>query len=433
MKNSGKYLVFVIELVFILLWLSGKSSINYLIKFPLQSSIQLMAILGFSLLSINFILTTRLRILEKLFGGLDKVYLFHKKVGKYAYFFVVCHFSLIFISALPEWSLVKHYFLTPGNPYFFGVVASLIFDAVILFTLVIKIPYHIWKLVHQSMGLVLVIAIIHMLNAGTDVKTNGILQFALVLVSSLGLLAYIYKVFLYKYLAAKQLYIIDSVKIINDVTEIVLKSDKPLSTIYPGQFVFISVLKHPSITSEPHPFTVSAASDGISVRISAKQSGDWTKTLSQLKPGNQVMVYGPYGQFAERYLTAKSNSRQVWIAGGIGVTPFISLLQHAAQNTAAPQIDFFYSVKSATDLIYDQQIKALATQSTKINYHIYNVEKEKSFLNADKVMQIAKVDQSKDLTIFMCAPMPMMKALADQFVKSGAMPAKIVYEEFSLK
>ena len=78
------------------------------------------------------------------------------------------------------------------------------------------------------------------------------------------------------------------------------------------------------ILREPHPFTISSAPHEPDVRLSIKSSGDWTQHLHEhLESGARAFVDGPYGEF--NYKTG--GHRQIWIAAGIGITPFLSWIR----------------------------------------------------------------------------------------------------------
>lgn len=110
----------------------------------------------------------------------------------------------------------------------------------------------------------------------------------------------------------------------------------------PGQFVFI--------TFDPregaHPFTIASADHGDrTISFQIKALGDYTRTLNQrLSVGQSVTVEGPYGRFDLGRIDRQA--RQVWIAGGIGVTPFLAWLEALrASPEFAPAADLHYCTR----------------------------------------------------------------------------------------
>lgn len=98
-----------------------------------------------------------------------------------------------------------------------------------------------------------------------------------------------------------------------------------LAARWPGQF---AVLRVPDLAgmNEPHPFTLSGAAVAgtMPVQCTIKEAGDFTRAFLQLAPGTQVLVEGPYGKFLHDVWQHK---KLALLAGGVGVTPFMSLLR----------------------------------------------------------------------------------------------------------
>ncbi|AQR64099.1 ferric reductase [Aquaspirillum sp. LM1] len=105
-----------------------------------------------------------------------------------------------------------------------------------------------------------------------------------------------------------------------------------------GQFAFFTF--HPD--EGAHPFTLASAWQADEPRLSivVKALGDYTATLAtRLKVGNAVQVEGPYGRFT----FAGDAHRQIWVGGGIGITPFLARLQALAAHHDGKAIDLFYA------------------------------------------------------------------------------------------
>ena len=88
-----------------------------------------------------------------------------------------------------------------------------------------------------------------------------------------------------------------------------------------------------------HPFTISSAPHEDVVRVTVKALGDYTSRLQELiEPGMPAVIGGPHGRFSHW----RGTERQVWIAGGVGVAPFLSWLR-ALDGQLPHRVDFFYS------------------------------------------------------------------------------------------
>lgn len=105
-----------------------------------------------------------------------------------------------------------------------------------------------------------------------------------------------------------------------------------------------------------HPFTISSSPQDKVLRFAVKALGDGTSELADIvRPGVPAVIGGPFGRFSHD----KGTSTQVWIAGGIGVTPFLSWLRALDAHPLRGRADFFYATASA-DPHYAQEVQALA-------------------------------------------------------------------------
>ena len=117
-------------------------------------------------------------------------------------------------------------------------------------------------------------------------------------------------------------YRVESVKAINDrVVAIEMAPRGRAMRFSPGQFVFVQFFQR-GISTEAHPFSVSSTPEDGRLRIVVKALGDYTSRLPALRRGAVARIEGPFGKFSHHNCP---NRKQVWIAGGIGITPFLSM------------------------------------------------------------------------------------------------------------
>ncbi|MFP3643396.1 FAD-binding oxidoreductase [Paraburkholderia sp. SIMBA_054] len=128
-----------------------------------------------------------------------------------------------------------------------------------------------------------------------------------------------------------------------------------------GHFAFVTF----DSAEGPHPFTISSSWHGdgrLSFHI--KGIGDYTSNLSQaLKVGDLVTVGGPYGRFD----FGGNKPRQIWIAGGIGITPFVARMQARVRHPDKRSVDLFYST-NAPDGEFIAKVRQLAAAA---NVHLH--------------------------------------------------------------
>jgi predicted ferric reductase len=176
---------------------------------------------------------------------------------------------------------------------------------------------------------------------------------------------------------------------------------------------------------EAHPFTVSSAPKEHDLRLTIKASGDWTTKLAQkLTVGTAAHIEGPFGTFSFGNMPSK---KQIWIAGGIGITPFLSMAR--ALQDPSYEIDLWYSVKQEKEMVSREEFVSLAQRIPSFRFHRL-VSDTDGYLTADRILEgHAGI---KDLCVMICGPEPMKNALSDQFRKRGVDAKKIFFERFNL-
>jgi predicted ferric reductase len=178
----------------------------------------------------------------------------------------------------------------------------------------------------------------------------------------------------------------------------------------PGQFV---VLAFGGFAGwQRHPFSVSGAAGDRRLEVTIKSEGDYTRTLvDRLRPGVPAKLAGPFGGFDYR----DGGREQIWIAAGIGITPFISWVR-SLDGTFDRDVDLYYSVRRASEAVYRQELEAAAKQDPSLSSHIVCTETDGRLAIADVLRTVAP-----DTTpwIYMCGPPTMMQAFAESFRRAG--------------
>jgi ferredoxin-NADP reductase len=90
-----------------------------------------------------------------------------------------------------------------------------------------------------------------------------------------------------------------------------------------GQFLIWRFLTGPG-WSRAHPYSLSAAPDGRSLRITVKELGDGSRLVRSLRPGTRVLVEGPYGRLTAR---PRTRAKLVFLGAGVGITPLRALAE----------------------------------------------------------------------------------------------------------
>ncbi len=311
-------------------------------------------LVAYTMLALTFVLSWRFRFVENAFGGLDKMYIVHAIVGSSAFVFMLIHPIFLVLKYIPDRVYLAAQYLLPGShrSINFGIAAS--FTTILLMMLTLyfkKMKYNKWKNTHTFFSLTFLFVAIHVFLIKWELATIYFPWYfvyaTIVAVAWLG--AYAYSI-LWRWANKHKVFEYQISKIIahNDkATEILLTTKGKKISYEAGQFAFFK-FKSDEVSSEPHPFSLASSSKSNNwVRVIMKHSGDFTNTLPRLCVGDSVMLEWPYGKFT---LNANSWLKQVWIAWGIGITPFIAMADELVYVNDV-KVDLYYLVRTQDDLI----------------------------------------------------------------------------------
>lgn len=385
---------------------------------------QIFGLVGMSLFSINLILAGRLKFLDKYFNGLDKVYANHSKIGAISFSMLLFHPLFLVVQYLLTSTKAAAMFFVPGNdvPVTWGIISLGLMILLIGFTFYIKLKYNVWKFSHKFMTGAFFLAVVHTMLISSDVSRNIMLRYYILLLAGAGLFVVVRKAYFDYFANNKFNYKVVNIKPLNkDIIEIEMEPLKERMIFTSGQFSFFTFLSN-GVSSESHPFSLSSSNNENNLKITVKNLGDYTGLLNNLRPEDGVLIDGPYGHFS--YVNVKSKN-QIWIAGGIGITPFFSMAKSLANDY---NIDFYYSVKEEGEAVYTKELQDISVKNPNFKFNLWSA-KDKGYINGGVVANLSGGVGDKD--IFLCGPPMLMESLKNQFVSLGVDINKIHYENFS--
>jgi predicted ferric reductase len=425
--SPGFFLTIFLILSSILLWLFHNPDS---IRNPIIALAKLNAFLAISTLSVNFILAARFKIFERLFYGLDRMYRVHKFIGRLSLFFILFHPIFLIMNSYPDTSRIIPLMLPVGPlEVTIGVIAVYLFLLLIILTVAINIPYHLWKLSHKGLGFVLFLAGCHALFAGSDINSFPPLKTYIIILVSVGILSWLYMLVFYKRFGPKFNVTIDKVVHLKKTTE--LYFTRPETFNYqPGQFVFTRFPVFEGF-KELFPFSISTDPSKKHIRLSIKQSGDYTSNIiPRLQKDDKAVIMGPYGRFGQRYL--KHDKNMIWIAGGIGITPFLSLAKHESLFPTNRNIHLIWVVRNQDEAFHDHELKEESLKNEKFTYDHWFSDEQGRITADDITKLIGGKEELRKRLIFMCGPPPMTYSLSKGFYKKGLSYRHIIFEDFNM-
>lgn len=378
--------------------------------------------IAFLLMTSSILLSTRLSVFEDWFGGLDRMYQVHRVAGVFAALTALVHFFSV-PKVLPAGVDPATNALVPSAPM--GMLALIFLVVGLFIALNRKIRYSRWRPTHKTMGLVYLLVIGHFMTApGIFFERFSASGLLLMAAAAVGVVSLFYSVFGMNRRTALE-FTIEAVNGLERATEVVLKPTGRMPDFKPGQFAFVEV--QGKGWPEPHPFTISSAPGEDRLRFTMKVLGDWTrKVREELQPGGKVLVRGPYGRFD----AAGAGSRQIWLAGGIGLTPFLSKLR-AMKKDDGRQIHLVYAAREAQDAIFLDELKERAAFLGNVTL-VPLFSDEGNFARVD-IMKQKLPDPLNTYEYFMCGPRPMTDGIMADLRKEGVRRNRIHTEAFEFR
>ncbi len=169
-----------------------------------------------------------------------------------------------------------------------------------------------------------------------------------------------------------------------------------------------------------HPYSLSAAPDGQSLRITVKDLGDHSSALALLKPGTRAFIEGPYGTLTA---DARLTDAVVLVAGGVGITPIRAILD---ELPAHAHVEVLYRAPRTDGVILHRELDAIA--SARPNTRIrYLVGTRRQFpLDARWLVWLVPWVAHGDL--YVCGPHDLERTVLDAAEVLG-MPAERIHTE----
>ncbi|MEB3216193.1 MAG: ferric reductase-like transmembrane domain-containing protein [Nostocales cyanobacterium 94392] len=368
----GAYLVIILLPLFILLLYPPTPSDERSVWLEFSAAL---GFIGLAMMAMQFALTARINRVEASYG-VDLILQFHRYTSIVAFFFILIHPIIVFIDN-PETLQLLNFIQAPWRARM-AVIATLALIAIIVTSIwrqKLKIPYESWRIAHGILAVILIgFALGHVLGVGNylglfwkAVLWSGITAAALWLL--------IYVRLVKPFFMKKKPYLVEAaIPQRGDVWNLVLRPRAHEGLNFqPGQFAWLTLEISPFRMRE-HPFSlVSSAEHPDRIEFGIKALGDFTKTIKDVKPGTKAYLDGPYGVFTtDRY---ENTAGFVFIAGGIGITPLMSMLLTLAERKDDRPILLIYASKTWEDITYREEIEDL---KDKLDLTVIHVLREAS-------------------------------------------------------
>ncbi len=444
LSSKTRFVLGGICLLILLLLLAGAISIPFVFDSPslryklgfkktLLRTGQIFGTVAATLLLLQLVLSARLKLLDRIFA-LNRLYIFHRvnavAVGLLALLHPLLVFSTTDLSNIPV--ELKYWPEAVGG---FLLLLLWLVIASGIWRLFLDIHFDRWWLFHRiATFLAAVLMVLHILFA-CEIFEQGLPRTGLFMISGVYIL-FLGWVKVKPLLRNKAPFLINSIARAG-VDAYAVEFAPPQKTSFrytPGQFAFIT-FRSKNLSSEEHPFTISSTpTRPENLLFTIRCSGDWTNQIGRLQPGEKAVLDGPYGQFS--HLAAGLHCELVMIAGGIGITPMLSMLRYMADKNDERSITLIWSNRTRKDIVFADEFDELERNLKGLRVlHVFTRESKEAGgggrLDEDQLDTLLQ-DCSRQSAVFICGPPVMMAEMRRILPKIGFSHNTIYWEKFGL-
>lgn len=375
---------------------------------------------GCGLLLASLLLMLRESWLAERLGGLERMYAWHHRLGTLAYVLLLAHPLALALDNLAEspaqaWALLSP--LAQGWPLWFGWLGLLGLMLGMAASFARRLPYPLWRGLHALLAVAILFGCLHLWLLGLGPS------FFFVLLLSLLFLGWRF-LRIDSSLAARPYLVSQVQQVAAGIVEIALRPLGVPIAARPGQFALVGFGNGGAFQGdgEYHPYTICAVDPEGHLRLAIKALGDCTRHLQTLEIGVAARVQGAFGDF----LLDRPQSPQLWLAGGIGLTPFLAVLRDQPL-TQPTQLFYFY--RQPEDAAYVEELQALAAAQPLLELHVQCGDLDAAALAGRLPARAALAGH----VAFLCGPPGFLASAVGVLEQRGVAPANIHFERFDFR
>lgn len=381
------------------------------------------------LMAWSFVLAIRVKAMERFFGGLDSMYRVHRWAGTLAVVAMFLHtqnepeIENGIAGASNSMAEAAESLAGAGEVMLYGLVLA---------SIVRWLPYRWWRWSHKLLGIPFVFACWHFFTADKTYANGSPWGWYFGSIMVAGIAAFVARVLVRDPILRGVKHRVSSADVIGDTIELVLEpSGEPLE-YDAGQFAVLK-LQERGMT-EPHIFTIaSGPSEGV-LRFFIKDLGDWTAKLlnrGEALVGTEVLVEGPYGRFQPlpEHVSSSGPAPTIWVAGGVGITPFLAATAELNPQPVEQRPVLFYAVRNeasamAIDVLRDAHDRGVIDLVVCASSHGRRFSEE-------LLIEHVGVDQLRGAHMAVCGPAGLVTSVRRIGDAVGA--AEVEHEDFDIR
>jgi predicted ferric reductase len=389
---------------------------------------------GLAMMGLQFGLTARFRYVTEPWGE-DVIYHFHRRISLVAITLVVLHVIILF-ALRPQRVAMLNFFEASWRATFgaLAIYALIALVVTALWRTKVRLNYETWHLSHIVLAVTAIAAgLLHMLGFGRYLidPWKQALWIGLA-IFWIGLLIYV-RIVKPLFMLRRPYRVAEVRKERGDTWTLVMRPDRHAGFLFsPGQFGWLTLWGSPfKITGHPFSFSSSAAVTDGRVEMSIRNLGDFTSAIPDVPVGSRVYLDGPYGAFT----IGNPADMHVLIAGGIGVTPMMSMIRTLADRGDKRPVILLYASKDWDSVTFREDLETLKAQLNLTTVYVLQNPPpgwlgEQGYISAEMFKRHLPPPYETH-EYFICGPDVMMDAIENALKELGVPLSKYHSERYS--
>lgn len=393
---------------------------------------RLSGVAGMSCLLVAAVLSCRVPGFDRPFGGLTKLWRTHHRLGAAAFLLLLAHPPLLSLSAAGTSLAAAAQVLVPPTMDWgavlgwVGLLAMMMFLAP-SFAFFGEPEYRRWRLLHGLSAVAVIAAVAHAWWFGRTIPAQA--GTAIWLLLAAGAVASVAWRLVFSRRGGRLRHRVErATAVANNVVELTLRPLGRRLEYVAGQFVYLTPHDQSLAAGrgEEHPFTLTSAPGEPALRVAIKDLGDATRAMQSIRAGSDADVEGPYGDFFPR---DEPVGPELWIAGGIGIAPFLGRLRDLAARGAGLDAHLVYCVQDPSRAHFLDELQQLAARvvGARLTMHYFYRHGP-----LDGAFLASHCSDYARRRAFICGPEPLMAIARAHLLAAGVRDERIVTEEFTL-
>jgi glycine betaine catabolism B len=199
----------------------------------------------------------------------------------------------------------------------------------------------------------------------------------------------------------------------------------------PGQYVMVTIKLGDS--ELVHPFSLSSSPTELDFIEFTKKltSSEYSATLKVMKPFDWARIDGPYGKFT----CECEYEKIIFLAGGIGITPFFSIIKYCADKNLGTNIILFYGARNQNEIAFKKELDEMQSRNSNLkiiyvlNEPLTGWRGKSGFVSVDLVKQ--EVPDFRERIFYACGPPGMVSAMQKMVAALGLPETQLRLESFA--